>query len=139
VDLLNLSLIGWLFTLGSGLALAFGMWLIVGIHLRDEAARKELAAWVLDDSLLFGIWILGLGGGIGVLLDKSWSRPVLELFCWALMGLLSLSAWGRWRAAAPPRAMLALSLAMFVLPVIAVCVATIFTLRGETAVRVLSG
>ncbi len=139
MDLLNLSLIGWLFSIGAGLALAFGMWLIVGIHLRDEAARKELAAWVLDDSLLFGIWILGLAGGIGVLLDKSWSRPVLELFCWALMGLLSLSAWGRWRAAAPPRAMLALSLAMFVLPVIAVCVATIFTLRGETAVRVLSG
>ena len=47
---------------------------------------------MLDDSLLFGIWILGLAGGIGVLLDKAWSRPVLELFCWVLMVLLLLSA-----------------------------------------------
>jgi len=139
VDLLDISLIGWLFSIVSGLALAFGSWLIVVIHFRDEIARKELAARVLDDSLLFGIWILGLAGGIGVLLDKSWSRPVLELFCWVLMILLSLSAFNRWRAAPPPRGMLTLSLAMFVLPVVAVCVATILTLRGETALRILSG
>ena len=139
MDLLNLDLIGWLFTLGSGLALVFGIWLIVGIHLRDEMARKELAARVLDDSLLFGIWILGLAGGIGVLLDKSWSRVVLELFCWTLMILLFLSVWNRWRAAPPPRGMLALSLAMFIVPIVAICVATILTLRGETALRVLSG
>jgi hypothetical protein len=139
MDLVNLDLIGWLFSVGSGLALAFGIWLIVGIHLRDEMARKELAARVLDDSLLFGIWILGLAGGIGVLLDKSWSRVVLELFCWTLMVLLFLSAWNRWRAAPPPRVMLALSLALFIVPVVAVCVATILTLRGETASRVLSG
>lgn len=139
MDLLNLSLVGWLFSLGSGLALLLGGWLIAVIHMRDETARKELAARVLDDSLLFGIWILGLAGGIGVLLDKSWSRPVLELFCWVLMILLALSAVSRWRAAPPPRGMLALSLALFVLPVAAVCIATIVTLRGETALRVLSG
>jgi hypothetical protein len=139
MDLLDLSLIGWLFAIGSGLALAVGIWLIVGIYLHDEAARRELAARVLEDSLLFGIWIFGLAGGIGILLDKSWSRPVLEFFCWVLMVLLSLSAFGRWRAAPPPRLMLALSLAMFVLPIIAVCVATIVSLRGETAVRALSG
>lgn len=139
MDLLNLDLIGWLFTLGSGLALVFGIWLIVGIHLRDEMARKELAARVVDDSLLFGIWILGLAGGIGVLLDKSWSRMLLELFCWTLMMLLFLSVWNRWRAAPPPRGMLALSLAMFIVPIVAISVATILTLRGETALRVLSG
>jgi len=139
MDLLNLSLIGWLFSIASGLALVLGGWLIVVIHLRDEAARKELVARVLDDTILFGVWILGLAGGIGVLLDKSWSRPVLELFCWVLMVLVSLSAVSRWRAAPPPRGILALSLALFVLPVAAFCVATIVTLRGETALRVLSG
>ena len=139
MDLLNLSLIGWLFSIASGLALVLGGWLIVVIHLRDEAARKELAARVLDDTILFGVWILGLAGGIGVLLDKAWSRPVLELFCWVLMVLVSLSAVSRWRAAPPPRGILALSLALFVLPVAAFCVATIVTLRGETALRVLSG
>jgi hypothetical protein len=139
VDLLNLSLVGWLFSIGPGLALVLGGWLIVVIHMRDQTARKELANRVLDDSILFGIWILGLAGGIGVLLDKSWSRLVLELFCWVLMILLALSAASRWRAAPPPRGMLALSLALFVLPVAAVCIATIVTLRGETALRVLSG
>jgi hypothetical protein len=139
MDLLNLSLIGWLFSIGSGLALVLGGWLIAVIHLRDEAARKELAARVLDDTALFGVWILGLAGGIGVLLDKSWSRPVLELFCWVLMVLVTLSAVNRWRAAPRPRGMLAVSLALFVLPIAAFCVAAILTLRGETALRVLSG
>ncbi len=139
MDLLNLSLVGWLFTIGSALALILGGWLIAAIHLRDEAARKELAARVLDDTVLFGVWILGLAGGIGVLLAKSWSRPVLELFCWVLMVLVALSAFSRWRAAPRPRGLLALSLVLFVVPIAVVCVATILTLRGETALRVLSG
>jgi hypothetical protein len=139
MDLLNLSLIGWMYSIASGLALVLGGWLIAVIHLRDETARRELAKRVLDDMTLFGVWILGLAGGIGVLLDKSWSRPVLELFCWVLMILLALSAFSRWRAAPRPRGMLALSLALFVLPIAAFCVATIFTLRSETALRVLSG
>jgi len=139
MDLLNLTLIGWLFALGSGLALVLGCWLIAVIHLRDDAARKELAARVLDDSVLFGIWILGLAGGIGVLLEKSWSRWVLELFCWVLIGLVLFSSYGRWRAAPPPRGLLAVSLALFLMPVTALCAATIVTLRGETALRVLAG
>jgi len=139
VDFLPLSVIGWLFTIASALALALGGWLIAVIHLRDEVARRELAKRVLDDMTLFGVWILGLAGGIGVLLDKSWSRPVLELFCWVLMILVMLSCVSRWRAAPRPRGLLAVSLALFVIPVAAVCIATIFTLRGETALRVLSG
>ena len=102
-------------------------------------ARKALASRVIDDTVLFGIWILGLSGGIGVLLGKSWSRVVLELFCWALMVLLLMSCWSRLRLAPPPRITLTLSLALFVLPVVAICVATILTLRSETALRVLAG
>jgi len=139
MDLLNLSLIGWLYSIGSGLALLLGAWLTVVIHLRDEAARKELAKRVLDDSILFGVWILGLAGGVGVLLEKSWSRWVLELFCWVLIGLVILSSYSRWRAAPPPRGLLAVSLSLFLMPVAALCAATIATLRGETALRVLAG
>lgn len=139
MDVLNLALVGWLFAVGSGSALALGIWIIIGLHNSGEEVRRHLAARVLDDSLLFGIWILGIAGGVGVLLEKSWSRWTLELFCWTLMILIFLSAWSRWRAAPPPRAMLALSLALFILPLITVCVATIVTLRGETALRVLSG
>ena len=118
MDVLNLALVGWLFAVGSGLALGLGIWIIIGLHQSGEDVRRHLAARALDDSLLFGIWILGIAGGIGVLLEKSWSR---------------------WRAAPAPRGMLAISLALFVVPLIAVCVATIATLRGETALRVLVG
>jgi len=55
------------------------------------------------------------------------------------MVLVTLSAIGRWRAAPRPRGLLGLSLVLFVVPIAAFCVATILTLRGETALRVLSG
>jgi hypothetical protein len=139
VELMPLELIGWLYTAVCAAAIAVGAWLIIGMHLGGPETRRQLARRVLDDTLLFGIWILGLAGGIGVLLRKPWSRPVLELFCWALIVLVILSAWSRLRAAVPPRTTLALSLALFVIPVVAVCAATILTLRSETALRDLSG
>lgn len=139
MDLLSLDLIGWLFTLGSGFALAVGIWLTIGVHFSGAEARMQLASRVLDDSILFGIWILGLAGGIGILLGKPWSAWVLELFCWTLTILMLLSAWTRLRAAPPPRTTLTLSLALFIVPIIAVCIATILTLRSETALRALTG
>lgn len=139
MELIPLPVIGWLYSVASAAAILLGAWIVIGVHLRDEAAHKHLAARVLDDSLLFGIWIMGLAGGAGVLLEKGWSRPVLELFCWALAVLLALVCWQRLRAAPPPRATLGLSLALFLVPVIALCAATILTLRSETALRVLSG
>jgi hypothetical protein len=139
LDLLPLPVIGWLYCVLSAAALAFGAWLVIGVHLAGEDVRKQLAARVLDDSLLFGIWILGLAGGIGVLLEKGWSRPVLELFCWAIAVLTLLTCWTRFRAASPPRATLGLSLALFLVPALALFAATILTLRSETALRVLSG
>ena len=139
MDLLNLTVIGWLFAAGSAFAIGLGAWIIVNLHLKDEGERRHLAARVLDDSLLFGIWILGLAGGVGVLLEKSWSRWVLELFCWTLMILTFLSAYNRWRAAPPPRGMLLISLILFLFPLIAISLATILTLRGESALRVLVG
>jgi hypothetical protein len=139
MDLLSLPLIGWLFVIASSAALGIGAWLTIGLHRSGEGARKQLAARALDDSVLFGIWIMGLAGGIGVLLEKSWSRWLLELFCWVLIVLVGLSSWSRWRAAPPPRGLLAVSMALFALPIAAVCIATILTLRGETAVRVLAG
>lgn len=139
MELLPIGLIGWIYALGSGLALTLGAWLIISIHLKHPEARKQLAARVLDDTLLFGIWILGLAGGIGVLYDKAWSRAVLELFCWVLMILVFLSSWQRWRVAPPPRGMLLLSLVLFVVPIVAFCIATILTLRSEGAMQRLVG
>jgi hypothetical protein len=139
MNLLELDVIGWLFSVASGIALALGIWLIVFMHYGGLGARKPLGKRVLEDALLFGIWSLGLAGGIGVLQGRAWSRPALELFCWTLVILVLMSCWSRLRLAPPPRAMLGLSMALFAMPVIAVCAATILTLRSETALRLLAG
>jgi len=138
MDLINLELIGWLVSIASGIALALGM-LIVGAYCARVGVRDYVAKRVLEDAVLFLIWMTGLAGGIGVLQGKAWSRPALELFCWTLMVLLVMSGWSNLRAAPPPRNMRALQLALFVMPVLVFCIATIVTLRSETAFRVLSG
>lgn len=137
---LPLLVIGWLYTLVSSAALPLGAHFVVGLHLQGEAARRHLARSVLDDVELFGIWILGLAGRIGVLLLQSWSRPLLEFFCWVLSVLTLFSAYSRLREPGPgPRGTRALSLALFVLPILVVCGATIYTLRGAEVLRLLSG
>ena len=129
---LPLQLIGWLYIVVSAAALLLGGWLVIGVHFSGPDARKHLASRVLDDAVLFGIWILGLAGGIGTVLGKSWSGLVLEFFCWVLMVLVTMTAVSRFRAAEPPRITLGLSLALFVVPVLAFCGATIYTLRVST-------
>ena len=129
MDALPLPLLGWLYTLVCGSALVIGAWLVIGVHFSGPDARKQLASRVIDDAVLFGIWILGLAGGIGLVLGKSWSTLVLEFFCWVLMVLVSMTAVSRFRAATPPRITLGLSLLLFVVPVLAFCGATIYTLR----------
>jgi predicted small integral membrane protein len=138
MELLGLNWIGWIFALFSGIALLLGIAITwhqyANTELR-EAARKR----VLDDLVLFSIWVLGLVGGIGVLLEKAWSRPTLEFFCWTLMVLLLMSSWSRLRAMPPPRHLRAIQAALFVIPILAICMATIVTLRSEHALRVLAG
>ena len=138
MDLLSLELIGWLFSIGSGIALVLGG-LIVALYYSRAKERSNLHRRVVEDLVLFAIWLLGLAGGVGVLLGKAWSRPALELFCWTLMVLLLMSCWSSLRAAPPPRGLRAVSMGLFVTPVIAVCIATILTLRSESALRVLAG
>jgi hypothetical protein len=138
MDLLNLDLMGWLVSVVSGIALALGM-LIVGSHCAQVGFRAYAARRVLEDGVLFLIWLLGLAGGIGLLQGRAWSRPALELFCWTLMVLLVMSSWSHLRSTPPPRNMRALQLALFVMPVVVFCIAAIVTLRGENALRALSG
>jgi hypothetical protein len=137
MDLLSLDLIGWIFSVASGIALALGL-LIIGLYFSRDETRGIVRKRVLEDVVLFFIWILGFAGGVGVLLGKAWSRPALEFFCWTLMVLLLMSCWSRLREAPPPRNMRAIQMALFVMPVVAICIATILTLRSETALRVLS-
>ena len=139
MDALPLPVVGWLFAAGCAIALLAGTFLTIGMLKAGDKARRALEERLLDDLVLFSIWLVGLAGGIGVLLGKSWSRWVLELFCWVLILLVFMSAYGRWRAAPPPRGLLLVSLALFALPVAGFCAATILTLRGEAAQRLLAG
>ena len=139
MDVLSLPLVGWLYTVGCGIALLLGTWLTLGAYKSGEAGRRALQARLLEDLLLYSIWLIGMAGGVGVLMEKSWSLWVLQMFCWVLVVLVFLSALNRWRATPPPRGLLAVSLALFIVPLVFVCVATILTLRGETALRVLAG
>ena len=133
MDSLPLPVIGWVFTIACGAALLLGAWLIIGVHRSGPQARNRLAARVLDDILLFAMWILGLAGGIGVLRQKSWAPLVLELFCLTLVVLVVLSSWQRLRVAPPPRALLMVSIALFAVPIVVMCIATVLTIRSDAA------
>jgi hypothetical protein len=138
VDLLPIDIIGWLFTVGCGLALLLGAWLTLSAMKIGGEAKRQLQQRMLDDLMLFSIWLLGLAGGIGVLQGKGWSRPALELFCWVLMVLLGMSAYKRFSVMPKPRLLPGLSLLVFIAPVVALCIATILTLRSEAAVKELT-
>lgn len=133
MDSLPLPLIGWIFTLACAGALLLGAWMIIGVHRSGPEARRRLAARVLDDTILFAIWVLGLAGGIGVLRQQSWAPMVLELFCVTLVVLVGLSSWQRLRASTPPRTLLIVSIALFAVPVVIICIATVLTLRSDAA------
>src|SRR5882672_9854817 len=101
---LPLPFIGWFFTLASAAALALGGVLILALARAGEMQRRYLTFSFWNDALLAGIWILGLAGGIGVIRLQPWGRTALELFCWALIVLILLSAASRLYALTRPRA-----------------------------------
>jgi hypothetical protein len=147
VDLaLPLPFIGWFFTIASVLALGFGAVLIMSLHRAGGLERLFLAKSAWNDAALFGIWILGLAGGIGLLALKPWARGILEFFCWTLIALMLLSAATRLhalkrRSAVEPVSWVAAVAGLFVvlIPIVAICAATIVTLRSDAVRQVFSG
>jgi predicted permease len=144
VEPLPLALVGWLFAILSVIALGLGALTIVALHRGGEHERRLLARTVLNDALLFGIWILGLAGAVGVLRLESWGRNVLELFCWVLIPLVILSAGSRLAAVrrqadaegTSVRWVPAIAgVLVIALPLVTLAGATIHTLRGEEAQR----
>ena len=137
MELMPLAAIGWIAILLSGAAIVIGGWLIASLPLQGGAQREQLARRVIDDTVLFGIWFLGLAGGIGLLLEKSWSRWALELFCWVLAALVLMSSYSRLRVAEEPKSRVLMGHLLFIIPVIAFCAAAILTLRSDAAQRLL--
>ena len=143
---LPLPLIGWFFTVASVLALGLGAMLVMALHRAGELERRFLSKTVWNDAALFGIWILGLAGGIGVLALKPWARHILEFFCWTLIVLLALSAatriyvLSRQRAAERVGWVPAIAgLFVVLIPLVAICAATIVTLRSDAARQAFAG
>lgn len=143
---LPLALVGWLFTLLSAAALIIGAMLIIAMHRSGELQRRFLAKTVWNDMALFGIWILGLAGGLGVIELRPWGRHILEFFCWTLIALMLLSAGTRLYAASrlPPEARgswvgAIAGVTLVAIPVLVLCGVTIYTLRSEAARQAFGG
>ena len=139
---LSLPFVGWAFTGLSIVALALGALTIVAMHRSGERERQLLARTVLNDALLFGIWILGLAAGIGVLRLEPWGRGLMEFFCWVLIPLVIVSALNRVllakreAAAAGVRMQWVPAIAGVLViagPLIALSAATIHTMRSDAA------
>jgi hypothetical protein len=143
---LSLAFMGWFFTLTSAGALVFGGLLVLMLARAGDLERRYLSYSIWNDLLLAAIWVLGLAGGIGVIRLQPWGRYLLELFCWALIVLLFLSAASRLYAlkrpdpGQPPAnwygAIAGVTLIM--IPVLAICAATIVTLRSSEAMKAFS-
>jgi hypothetical protein len=143
---LSLAFIGWLFTLTSVGALVFGGVLILMLVRAGDLERRYLSYSIWNDLVLAAIWVLGLAGGIGVIRLQPWGRYLLELFCWALIVLLLLSAASRLYALREPQAghppvnwLGAIGgITLILIPVLAICAATIVTLRSPEAMKAFS-
>jgi hypothetical protein len=143
---LSLAFIGWFFTLTSAGALVLSVALIATLLKAGDLSRRYLSYSFWNDLVLGAIWVLGLAGGIGVIRLQPWGRYLLELFCWALIVLVLLSAATRLYALkrpepdAPPANWLgAISgVTLIVLPLLAICAATIVTLRSPEALKAFS-
>ncbi len=143
---LSLAFIGWFFALISAGALALGAALIWILATAGDLERRYLSYSVWNDLMLAAIWVLGLAGGIGVIRLQPWGRYLLELFCWALIVLLPLSAASRLYALRQPdpgqRRVNWLGaiggITLILIPVLAICAATIVSLRSPEALKAFS-
>jgi hypothetical protein len=143
---LPLAFIGWFFTLTSAGALVLGAMLILMLARGGDLPRRYLSYSYVNDMVLAAIWVLGLAGGIGVIRLQPWGRYLLELFCWALIVLLLLSSASRFYAlkreneqGQPVNWLGAISgVTLILIPVLAICAATIVTLRSPDAMKAFS-
>ena len=141
---LPIAFIGWFFTLTSAAALVLGAALIFMLVRAGGAQRRQLSYSFVNDVMLAAVWLLGLFGGIGVIRLQPWGRYLLELFCWALIVLLVLSAVSRVYALRRPEAqpvnwvgsIAGITLVLF--PALAICAATIITLRSPETLKAFS-
>jgi len=143
---ISLAFIGWFFTLIPAGALLVGAALVVILFNAGDLQRRYLGYSIWNDLVLLTIWVLGLAGGIGVLRLEPWGIYLTELFCWALIVLVLLSAATRLYAikqeatqGTPVNWLGAIAgITLVLVPVLAICAATIVTLRSPEAMKAFS-
>ena len=140
---LPLYLIGWIFLTLSIIAIIAGSLVIIALHRASELEKRILSQTVFGDMLLFGIWLLGLMGSIGLLLGKAWAVLPLQFLCLVLIPLTLISAANRLVAlkrdsVQPFNWFNAISgAAVVVVPVVLICAAAIVTLRNPATMQAL--
>jgi hypothetical protein len=141
---LPLAFIGWFFAVTSAGALLMGAALIFMLMRAGDLHRRYLSYSYVNDLVLAAVWMLGVFGGIGVIRLQPWGRYLLELFCWSLIVLLILSGASRLVALKRPEAQpvnwlgAIAGITLILIPVLALCAATIVTLRSPEALKAFS-
>lgn len=147
IDPLPLRVIGYFFTIVPLIALVAGTLLLRVLHARKmltAANLKNYSVW--NDIILLGVWGVGFLGGFGVLNNKAWGGTFLEYFCWVLGVLTIANSVTRLKMLRdehandpdPKKLPINWNAAIFaalmaVVPVVAICGATIYTLHSDEA------
>ncbi|HKO88587.1 MAG TPA: hypothetical protein VJU83_08725 [Burkholderiales bacterium] len=136
---LPLGLIGWFYTLASMVVLTGGAIVMLSLRRATAVERDAAKRNALLDYLMMAVWVGGLAGGVGILLRKVWALHVLEFFCYALVVMMCMSIYNRYRdvkrrsKAEHVNWLAALSGLLVVgTPVVFIAYATIATLRNES-------
>ena len=141
LDTLELDFIGWFYLTACGMVVLFGLGVFAFLYMKGQLSARYKDYNILNDVMLLMIWVIGFGGAVGVLDRSQWGQFLLQLFCWMLIALVSLSSASRvytlyklgqgmtqkdWMQ-------ILIGMTLFVVPIILFCVATILSLRTEAA------
>lgn len=130
----TMQIIGWLFLVVTTIGLLIGAYVVAMLSRADDDIRKHLANNAWTEMVVFGVWIAGFAGSIGVLLGKPWGRAMLELFCWVMIILCLLTGAQKsllaWRTHQRPAL---IGIALFIVPILLACGAAIVELRDASA------
>ena len=143
IPTLPLAFIGWFFAIASFAALAIGILLLHQLFRSGKIPPEYLQSRIISDFALLLVWLIGLASAFGLLNGFSWGRTGLEYFCWVLIALTLLAGGTRLAAyrqhpqgeGLTPRgwAVAVAGVMLVALPLVALCGATIVTLRSDEA------
>jgi hypothetical protein len=94
---LSPDIIGAFYAGISLVAITGGAATLISLRRASEAERSAAKRFAARDYLMFALWGVGLAGGIGLMLKRAWALYVLEFFCYALVVMMCMSIYARYR------------------------------------------